>query len=146
MKIQSIDPATGRRISSAKGSNSGTSLDFRYLLESQLSQTIETAPVSSPVPVAPSTEAGMSSVRVEGLTLTETILDTLEKYGSALSNTTLEISDLEPYVSALEEETLAMLEIRSHLAPEDSLGQLLDRVASLSYMESVKYRRGDYSA
>ncbi len=47
-------------------------------------------------------------------------------------------------VEALEEDTGSILGLKEKLPAEDPLAKLLDRVATVSYVEAAKYRRGDY--
>ena len=84
-------------------------------------------------------------LRIEGLGLTESTINTLDSFSAALANRALKIEELEPYVSALEEEVTALLAVKEEMPQDDPLAQLLDRVATVSYLETAKYRRGDYA-
>lgn len=46
----------------------------------------------------------------------------------------------------MEEGAVGLMSVKDQLPADDLLGQLLDRVATVSYLEAAKYRRGDYSA
>jgi hypothetical protein len=61
-----------------------------------------------------------------------------------LNNLEFSARDLEPFVEALENETQSILELKKQLPGQDSLSHLLERVATVSYIEAAKYRRGDY--
>ena len=146
MKINEIQIGQAARSRSEKSTNSSGSIDFRSLLENKLHAPQEIDPVSGVTPVSPMREEGMATLRMDGLAVTESAIEHLEQYTAALADTGLAERDLEPFVSALEEETLALLEIRSHFSEDDSLAMLLDRVATVTYLETVKYRRGDYTS
>ena len=118
--------------------------DFRTMLDSRLQAVDEPAGTST---VSAVTDSRMPSpLRIEGLALTENTIDTLETFGQALQNRNLSISDLEPFVSALEDDTSSILALKEQMPGEDPLAQLLERVATVSYLEAAKFRRGDYSA
>ena len=146
MKINEIKISQPAGNHTEKSANSSGSIDFRSLLENKLHATQEIDPVSGVNPVSPMREEGMATLRMDGLAVTESAIEHLEQYTAALADTDLAERDLEPFVSALEEETLALLEIRSHFSEDDSLAMLLDRVATVTYLETVKYRRGDYTS
>ena len=46
----------------------------------------------------------------------------------------------------MEEETSALLDLQEELPQDDPLAKLLNRIATVTYLESAKYRRGDYNA
>ncbi len=87
-----------------------------------------------------------AELRLKGLELTENTLSTLATYSRALENIQHKASDLEPFIAALELETASLLEVKSQLDQNDPLAKLLDQVSTVSYVETVKYRRGDYTA
>jgi hypothetical protein len=116
--------------------------DFQKILEaSQKSSTESVTATAATQNVSPSVPA---SLRLESLQLSERTMDTLESFGSALNNLEFSARDLEPFVEALENETQSILELKNQLPGQDSLSHLLERVATVSYIEAAKYRRGDY--
>jgi len=125
------------------GSTGG--VDFQRLLEEQLQGAAPAAPVFEAAPVSPMA-AVAPGLRVEGLSLSESAIEDLESFGAALANKKISSADLAPYVDAMEEKVVGMLSVREQLPPGDQLGVLLDRVATVTYLEAAKYRRGDYSA
>ncbi len=132
--------------SEIKRSKSGAVADFSFqrVLESRLKAPAGIENVAQTTKVV---EPGAASAqtRLNGLTVTETTLDAMESFSHALGNTNFSADDLEPYASALEEQTLALLTIKDRLPENDHLAKLLDRVATVSFVESTKFRRGDYS-
>jgi hypothetical protein len=116
--------------------------DFQKILESK--QGASAGPAAS----VSSAQKGPSSVpvelRLESLQLSEKTMNTLESFGLALNNLDFSGEDLEPYVAALEDETRSILELKKQLPAEDPLTHILERVATVSYVEAAKYRRGDY--
>ena len=54
--------------------------------------------------------------------------------------------DLQPFIMALEENTSAIADLRCQLDAADPLAGLLDQVAAVSCLETMKYNRGDYAA
>jgi hypothetical protein len=119
--------------------------DFKQLLQGEL----ETAAASDPPQAGGSVHSAApvaASVRMEGLTVTEQAMDTLQGFARALENTRLSADALEPFVSSLEEETMALLAVKNQLPVDDSLAQVLERVATITYLEAAKFRRGDYHA
>ena len=53
---------------------------------------------------------------------------------------------LEPVIASLEENTAALVSYKNQIDAQDPLANLLDRVATTTYVETVKFRRGDYDA
>lgn len=144
MKINDILlQQTAKKSSATSRQSSGT--NFQDILEGQIRNAGGVDNASGTARTEQS-QAVSASLRVEGLGLTESAINTLESYGAALGNTSLNSADLEPFVSALEEETAALLSCREQLPLEDPLAKLLDRVATATYLESAKYRRGDYTS
>lgn len=120
-------------------------VDFHKLLEEQLQGVAPAAPMQEVAPLTPMANVS-PALRVEGLSLSESAIEDLESFGEALKNKTHSAADLAPYVDAMEEKAVGMLSVREQLPPGDQLGALLDRVATVTYLEAAKYRRGDYSA
>ena len=85
------------------------------------------------------------TIRIESLHITEQIIQLLEEYEVALQNQSFHVNELEPFVSSLEEKTAALIDLKNQIDPHDPLAKLLDQVSSVSYLESVKYRRGSYN-
>ncbi|MDH3360232.1 MAG: hypothetical protein OEL55_05110 [Desulfobulbaceae bacterium] len=129
------------------GKNSVTSggVDFHKLLEDQLQGVAPSSPVYEAAPVVPMASVS-PALRVEGLSLSESAIEDLESFGAALENKLHSAADLAPYVDAMEEKVVGMLSVKDQLPPGDHLGALIDRVATVTYLEAAKYRRGDYSA
>ncbi|MBC8318766.1 MAG: hypothetical protein H8E41_12745 [Desulfobulbaceae bacterium] len=116
--------------------------DFQQILEARQNALAEPAKVGS---VDQKGSGAMSvELRLESLQLSEKTMSTLESFGSALKNLDFAGEDLEPYVAALEDETRSLQELKKQLPVQDPLTKLLDRVATVSYIEAAKYRRGDY--
>ena len=128
------------RVSGASGG-----LDFAEVLKSHLRGPESTAPTTGLGAPGHATSLTPAHLRIEGLGLSETAIDTLDSFSAALGNTALKTEELEPYISALEEELGAMQALRRELPEQDPLSRLLDQVAALSHLEAAKYRRGDYN-
>ena len=143
MKIYGLDPKVIAQQGSKAAPSSAT--DFQNILRNQLQQLNPTEPAAS-VNEATAVSSAPPAVRVQGLTLTEASLNTLEAYSAALANPALSSEALEPFVSTLEEETSAMLAVREQLDQDDPLAGLLEQVATLAYLETAKYQRGDYTS
>ena len=129
----------------ATGKKSTTETNFKDLLSNQVQPTDANQPTAGSKAAAP-ISAVSAALRLEGLQLTEKTINTLESFGIALKNASLVAEDLEPFVDALEEETAALLDLQEDLPEEDPLTKLLNRIATVSYLEIAKYRRGDYSS
>jgi hypothetical protein len=84
--------------------------------------------------------------RIAALSLSERAIGELEDYQKALANLDIKEKDLAPFISALEERVLGLLELREQIPAGDGLAAVVDRVAATCYLETVKYRRGDFSA
>ena len=144
MKIQNL---SGQQpVSSVSGRNDGSAVskEFRKLLDDRLQSISEGKKVAAVERAA--VVDTPANLRLQGLEMTEYTLQTLEDYEHALANTKLESKDLEPFVDALEEETTGLLSLRDQFPAADPLAGLLDRVAAVAFLESAKFRRGDYSA
>jgi hypothetical protein len=120
---------------------SGT--DFKNLLDSQL-QSITSFPAAGAATQISAASSVPTALRIESLSVAEATINSLESFGTALNNLRLPADDLAPLVEALEEETGSILDLKEKLPAGDPLAKLLDRVASLSYVEAAKFRRGDY--
>jgi hypothetical protein len=145
MKINElISGQPGKVGKGAKGAGEAGS-DFQQLLMGELRKTSGSPTVQAATNIA-SLSTVPASVRLDGLTLTEGTIDTLQSFAKALENTSLPVEALEPYVSSLEEGIVALLSVRNQLGSTDSLAQVLERVATVAYLESAKYRRGDYDS
>lgn len=118
---------------------------FQSLLEKELQATGRIRPADAAGP-ASATAASPTSLRLDSLLLTENTITTLEHFSSALANPSFRGNDLEPFASALEEESAALVDLKNRLPDGDPLTALLERVATVSYLEAAKFRRGDYNA
>ncbi len=141
MKIQNIhspqqSDETGTGIRTPAG-------DFQKILEARLGRT---SVVTQSTAAAGVTDAASvpASVRLEGLELTETALELLEQFQGALADRNVAAASLEPFASALEEQTSGLLAVREQLPADHPLAGVLERVAAVTYLESAKFRRGDY--
>lgn len=118
--------------------------DFQRLLAEELQETAAGQPAQAVGEVKPGQPAS-PAVRIEGLAATEETIGTLDSFAGALGDGRFSAEELEPFVSALEEKTVALLAVKNQLPTADPLAQVLERVATVAYVESTKYRRGDYS-
>ncbi len=124
------------------GDNSG----FRALLESRMRSVSEPDPAAALAGASAVSAAAVDpSLRLAALDLSERAIGELENYQKALGNLDIKSKDLEPFITALEERVLGLLELREQIPAGDSLAAVLDRVSTACYLETVKYRRGDFS-
>jgi len=144
MKIDGVTnkPVTSKTTKKKKAATAGD-LSFFGLLESQLEPPVETAPAEKTKATSESSQAS-ASTRFEGLTLGEQAIDILDSLAEGLGNLELAAEDLGPLVEALEEDMTTILNIKEQLPADDPLAILLDRVAAVAFMETEKFRRGDY--
>ncbi|MEW6501814.1 MAG: hypothetical protein AB1456_10030 [Thermodesulfobacteriota bacterium] len=142
MKIQDIlQTFKGRGATKA---TTTANADFQQMLAREIAASAAANQASAETPITAASQVP-ATLRLQGLELTENTLSTLDSFGAALGNTALKHDDLEPYVAALEEDVAALLETKNQIPGNDPLAKLLDRVATVSYLETVKYRRGDYA-
>lgn len=144
MKITAITPGQQDVASIGKGGTSVTGASFQDILAQELAaaqspaaKTIAAASATAPIPAA---------LRLDGISLTEETINTLEKFSAALGNPAFSAQDLEPFADALENDTAALVHFKNQLPGNHPLSALLERVATASYVESAKLRRGDYHA
>lgn len=144
MKINDI--LQGQKITGVSSNKQGqeASVNFQDLLANRLKSLGETRPTAASQPVG-RTDAVSADLRIEGLGISEATIDTLDYFSAALGNKAISGNALEPFAADLEEKTAAILDIREQFPAEDPLGMLLDRIATTAYIESAKYRRGDYN-
>ena len=145
MKINDLTGLNNAGPTSTNQTKSPSGKDFQQLLDNQLQSVSETEKTTASSQI----EAGIPfspELRTAGLALTETTINTLESYSQALANSRLTGKDIEPLVAFLEEETSGLMELKEQLPENDSLGEILERVATVTYLETSKYRRGDYDA
>ncbi len=138
--LQGTQPTVG---SEKKASNPVSGAQFKSMLEAQLQAVSSPGAVSPASPVTATSQVPVA-LRVESLSVVEATINNLETFGTALQNLEVDSQSLEPFVETLEEETSSMLRLKEQLPADDPLSQLLDQVASVSYNEAAKYRRGDY--
>ncbi len=145
MKI-SKNKGTGAVGTSSKGAkNSSTSaIDFRHILQSQLQGTSPVVQSSAPSEVAADREVVPPQLRMEGVRLAEASIDSLDAFAAALADATFSAADLEPFITALEEESQGLIDINVQLPKDDPLAQLIEQVATSCFLETSKFRRGDY--
>ncbi|MDA8163759.1 MAG: hypothetical protein M0017_01815 [Desulfobacteraceae bacterium] len=120
-------------------------IDFQRLLAGELQKALAGQPVQEAAGVVAAPQAA-PAVRLEGLAATEETIGTLDAFAGALEDRRFSAEALEPFVSALEENTVSLLAVKNQLPAADPLASVLERVATVAYLESAKYRRGDYSA
>ncbi|MCX5865414.1 MAG: hypothetical protein NTW42_10150 [Deltaproteobacteria bacterium] len=144
MKITAITPGQQDISTIGKGSASATGASFQEILAQELAAAkspattgIATVSAAAPIPAA---------LKLDGLTLTEDTINTLEKFSAALGNPAFSAQDLEPFAAALENDTAALVNLKNQLPANNPLSSLLERVATASYVEATKLRRGDYHA
>jgi hypothetical protein len=142
MKITAITPA--RQDVATIGKNSAAGSSFQEILaqelaaaKSQTSTALTAASPTAPVPAA---------LRLDSLSLAEDTINTLEYFSTALADPSFDAQDIEPFAAALEDETAALISLKNQLPGNHSLSALLERVATVSYVEAAKLRRGDYHA
>ena len=144
MKITTITPGQQDISTIGKTSASATGPSFQEILANELAAAKSTA---TPAMAAASAAAPIpATLRLDGLTLAEDTISTLEKFSTALGNPAFSAQDLEPFAAALEDETAALVSLKNQLPGNNPLSSLLERVATASYVEAAKLRRGDYHA
>lgn len=144
MKIKRSQ-GTGKTPSAGKAKESGQSstLDFRHLLQSHMQGVLDVND-TAPITEVQEREQGSPELRLQGVQLTEASIVSLESFAKALEDINLDSKDLEPFIAALEEENQGLLDIRAQLPDDDPLAKLIEQVAAATYLETAKYRRGDY--
>jgi len=143
MKIQGVK---GQRIEdkrSVKKSKSGEKSAFFSLLEGQLSPAEATAPIQQAE--IPENSSLPAQLRLDGVFISENTIDLLESFEKCLGNTDISLTDITPIIDALESGTTSLLDIKEQLDSDDPLAQLIDLIATISIIETEKFRRGDYS-
>ncbi len=143
MKITNLQGSQNIGQSEQKRAKNVSGADFKDLLDAELLSVSSSSKLEHTSGVSPVGQLA-AGLRIESLSVAEATIDSLESFGSALNNLELPTEDLEPYITALEEETGSILDLKDKLPAEDPLAKLLDRVATVSYIEVAKYRRGDY--
>ena len=145
MKIDGIKnkPISGKP--AKKKAGSAQDISFGSLLEGQLQPIHETPQATATESISESSSVS-SSTRLAGLTLSEKTIDILAAFSEALENLSLSSENLQPIIEELEGETTALLDIKEQLDADDPLAELLDRIAAVAYLETEKYRRGDYDS
>jgi hypothetical protein len=99
---------------------------------------------TAPVTQVEERQQGSPELRLQGVQLTEASILSLESFATALEDANLAARDLEPFITALEEENQGLIDIRAQLPDDDPLAKLIEQVAAATYLETAKYRRGDY--
>jgi len=128
-----------------KSQEKSFSSSFADILQKEL-QAIPQSDATGTSPAVSPTTGVSAALRLDSLMTSERTIDTLEKFSEALTNRAYSANDLEPFAAELENDTAALLALKNKLPNEDPLSSLLDRVATVSYLEAAKFRRGDYNA
>lgn len=74
----------------------------------------------------------------------EPALARLEAFAQGLENSTLSLKDLAPLAQELEKDSRRLAALSRSLAPASPLRPMVEEAATLAYVESVKFQRGDY--
>jgi hypothetical protein len=144
MKITAITPGQQDVSTIGKSAASATGASFQEILARELAAAKSTA---APATAAAAAVAPIpATLKLDSLTLAEDAISTLEKFSAALGNPAFSAQDLEPFAAALEDETAALVSLKNQLPTNNPLAALLERVATASYVEATKLRRGDYHA
>lgn len=147
MQINNISKGNRVKAKESSGSKKKAAPGFLDLLTGQLEPTAETAPTTGTKAAGAATETAKvpAELRLRGLHASEDTIDMLESFARGLADLDLDADALQPLVEALEDGTTTLLDIREQLPADDPLAVLIDRVTTVSYIETEKYRRGDYS-
>jgi hypothetical protein len=145
MKINDIIPGQQGVGKTDNQSTKTTSTKFDDLLRNEIQGLQQTGKTQPTEKVTPQNQIP-ASLRIDSLSLSETTIDTLDSFSSALADPRFSAQDLEPFAQALEDDTEALIDLKKQLPGGDPLAALLDRVATVSYLEAAKFRRGDYTA
>ena len=143
MKINDLKNQRVTGKSTTKKSKVDKTNAFFDLLAGQLEPPAETTPAMQTTALTETT-GPPAGTRFDGVQLSESSINLLEAFSRALGNLDLKSEDLAPLVKALEEDTTALLDIKEQLPLDDPLARLIDRVTTISYIETEKFRRGDY--
>ncbi|MHB1185000.1 MAG: hypothetical protein ACYC4A_09925 [Desulfobulbia bacterium] len=145
MKITTIIPGQQNASTIGTGSTPAKGASFQEILAQELTaaKSTPTAPAMAAAAVAAPSPAAL---RLDGISLAEETINTLEKFSAALGNPSFSAQDLAPFASALEDDTAALVALKNQLPENNPLAPLLERVATASYVEAAKLRRGDYHA
>jgi hypothetical protein len=130
--------------STSKKSSASSTVDFRQLLQGQMSPVQDVAS-TNPVTEVQEREQGDPQLRMQGVKLTESTIDSMESFATALADQALSTNDLEAFVTRLEEDSQVLVDIKAQLPESDPLAELIERVSAACYLETAKFRRGDYS-
>ena len=128
-----------------KGPASATGLSFQNILAQELA-TAKSPSETTAIAASSATAPIPAMLKLDSLGLAEDTVSTLEKFSSALANPAFSAQDLEPFAAALEDDTAALISLKNQLPGNNPLSALLERIATTSYVEATKLRRGDYHA
>lgn len=143
MKINNISGIQQNSAVSGKPAGQGSGVSFQDLLNRELLAVPASTGVMGAGGV--SQVGGVSAgLKVESLGLIESTIETLEKFGASLADSAFSSQDLAPYAAALADESAALMELKKQLPADNPLAAILERVATVSYVEAVKLERGDY--
>ncbi len=145
MKITTIIPGQQNASTIGTGSTPAKGASFQEILAQELTAA-KSAHAAPAVTAAAALAPTPAALRLEGISLAEETINTLEKFSAALDNPSFSAQDLAPFASALEDDTAALVALKNQLPENNPLAPLLERVATASYVEAAKLRRGDYHA
>lgn len=95
----------------------------------------------------PSPVAGVANLEPTGVAreMVEAVLSRLEIFQEALARPGLTLKSLAPLVQALEKDSHNLDSLARSLPADNPLRQILEETAALTWTESCKFTRGDYS-
>lgn len=144
MKITPITPGLQDASAIDKNSSRASGVSFQDILAQELAAAKNPAPTA--IAATSATAQIPAPIKLESIILVENTINTLENFSTALANPSFSAQDLEPFAAALENDTAALLNLKNQLPGNNPLSALLERVATTSYVEATKLRRGDYHA
>lgn len=95
----------------------------------------------------PAPVAGVANLEPTGVAreMVEAVLSRLEIFQEALARPGLTLKSLAPLVQALEKDSHNLDSLARSLPADNPLRQILEETAALTWTESCKFTRGDYS-
>lgn len=143
MKIDKISGIEQNITAPGKPAGAASGLSFADLLNRELSAASASTEVAGLSGVSRASEVS-AGLKVESLGLIENTIATLEKFSASLADSAFSPQDLAPYAAALADESAALMDLKKQLPADNPLAAILERVATVSYVEAAKLERGDY--
>ncbi|MFP5213452.1 MAG: hypothetical protein ACLGPL_08745 [Acidobacteriota bacterium] len=119
-------------------------LDDYKLEAAKEPEAVDEANPTTSALVYPSSSGNDAAGASEALSTLQASLDKLESVGQTLASGSADLKQVDGTINSLSDEVNGIQDSIQSLAEDDPLRQIGDEASVLAYVESIKWKRGDY--